>query len=97
VAQDGRVELPLLFVAGSDPAHHDSRLERWSPVQSAEKVLLAVRGMFIHPIEESIANAQAEVTSRHNKVFVIVAKQRRISMTFTFRKIATLEIGQDKV
>ena len=61
VAPDGTVEIPILHVTGDDPSRHDSTQERWSPVQSVEKILLAVREMFVHPFEESIANPQADV------------------------------------
>jgi hypothetical protein len=61
VASDGTVEIPILHVTGDDPSRHDSTQERWSPVQSVEKILLAVRGMLVHPFEENIANPQADV------------------------------------
>lgn len=61
VAPDGTVEIPILHVTGDDPSRHDSTQERWSPVQSVEKILLAVRGMLVHPFEENIANPQADV------------------------------------
>ncbi|KAF9933898.1 hypothetical protein FBU30_004066 [Linnemannia zychae] len=59
VAADGTVEIPILHTIDESPSLYVSSQERWSPTQRVEKVLIAVREMFVHPCEENIANTQA--------------------------------------
>ncbi|KAF9133122.1 Ubiquitin-conjugating enzyme E2 G2 [Mortierella sp. GBA39] len=80
VAPDGTVEIPILHVTGDDPSRHDSAQERWSPVQSVEKILLAVRGMFVHPFEENIANPQADELLKADKDKFEETVKRSVSM-----------------
>ncbi len=40
---DGRVCISILHAPGDDPTGYESSAERWSPVQSVEKILLSVR------------------------------------------------------
>ncbi|KAG0274960.1 Ubiquitin-conjugating enzyme E2 G2 [Linnemannia exigua] len=80
VAPDGTVEIPILHVTGDDPSRHDSTQERWSPVQSVEKILLAVRGMFVHPFEENVANPQADDLLKADKVKFEETVKRSVSM-----------------
>ncbi|KAG0286130.1 Ubiquitin-conjugating enzyme E2 G2 [Linnemannia gamsii] len=80
VAPDGTVEIPILHVTGDDPSRHDSTQERWSPVQNVEKILLAVRGMFIHPFEENIANTQANDLLKADKEKFEETVKRSVSM-----------------
>ena len=42
---DGRVCISILHAPGNDPNQYESADERWSPVQSIEKVLLSVVSM----------------------------------------------------
>ncbi|XP_043330516.1 ubiquitin-conjugating enzyme E2 G2 isoform X4 [Cervus elaphus] len=39
---DGRVCISILHAPGDDPMGYESSAERWSPVQSVEKILLSV-------------------------------------------------------
>ncbi|KAF8947861.1 Ubiquitin-conjugating enzyme E2 G2 [Haplosporangium gracile] len=80
VAPDGTVEIPIPHVAGDDPSHHDSAQERWSPVQSVEKILLAVHGMFVHPFEENIANPQGDDMLKVDKEKFEETAKRSVSM-----------------
>ncbi|XP_064135627.1 ubiquitin-conjugating enzyme E2 G2 isoform X2 [Loxodonta africana] len=42
---DGRVCISILHAPGDDPMGYESSAERWSPVQSVEKILLSVSPM----------------------------------------------------
>ena len=52
VYPDGRVCISILHSPGDDPTGYESSSERWSPVQSVEKILLSVvsmlTGMHVH-------------------------------------------------
>ena len=45
VYPDGRVCISILHAPGDDPMGYESSSERWSPVQSVEKILLSVVSM----------------------------------------------------
>lgn len=45
VYPDGRVCISILHTPGDDPLGYESATERWSPVQSIEKILLSVVSM----------------------------------------------------
>ena len=45
VYTDGRVCISILHTPGEDPLGYESPAERWSPVQSIEKILLSVVSM----------------------------------------------------
>ena len=45
VYTDGRVCISILHTPGEDPLGYESPAERWSPVQSIEKILLSVISM----------------------------------------------------
>ena len=42
---DGRVCISILHSPGDDPLGYETSAERWSPVQSVEKILLSVVSM----------------------------------------------------
>ncbi|XP_025154737.1 ubiquitin-conjugating enzyme E2 G2 isoform X2 [Harpegnathos saltator] len=56
---DGRVCISILHAPGDDPMGYESSAERWSPVQSVEKILLSVVSMLAEPNDESGANVDA--------------------------------------
>ena len=56
---DGRVCISILHAPGDDPLGYEKSSERWSPVQSVEKVLLSVMSMLAEPNTESPANVDA--------------------------------------
>lgn len=45
VYADGNVCISILHSPGDDPMQYEQASERWSPVQSVEKVLLSVISM----------------------------------------------------
>ena len=56
---DGRVCISILHPPGVDPHGYESSSERWSPVQSVEKILLSVMSMIAEPNINSPANVDA--------------------------------------
>ena len=64
VYPDGRVCISILHPPGDDPHHYESSSERWSPVQSIEKILLSVISMLASPNPESAANIDASKVFR---------------------------------
>lgn len=63
VYPDGRVCISILHAPGDDPNMYESSSERWSPVQSVEKILLSVVSMLAEPNDESGANIDACVSN----------------------------------
>ncbi|XP_071822920.1 ubiquitin-conjugating enzyme E2 G2 [Apostichopus japonicus] len=59
IYSDGRVCISILHAPGDDPMGYESSAERWSPVQSVEKILLSVVSMLAEPNAESGANVDA--------------------------------------
>lgn len=68
VYKDGTVCISILHPPGDDPNHYESSSERWSPVQSVEKILLSVMSMLAEPNDESGANIDACV---HNPLHLV--------------------------
>eukprot|EP01118_Nematostelium_gracile_P004905 TRINITY_DN15848_c0_g1_i1.p1 TRINITY_DN15848_c0_g1~~TRINITY_DN15848_c0_g1_i1.p1 ORF type:complete len:166 (+),score=41.34 TRINITY_DN15848_c0_g1_i1:110-607(+) len=56
---NGEVCISILHPPGDDPNHYETAAERWSPVQSVEKILLSVVSMLAEPNDESGANIEA--------------------------------------
>lgn len=56
---DGRVCISILHPPGDDPSGYELSSERWSPVQSVEKILLSVLSMLAEPNADSPANVDA--------------------------------------
>ncbi|KAI7868759.1 the ubiquitin conjugating enzyme Ube2g2 bound To the G2br domain of ubiquitin ligase Gp78 [Spinellus fusiger] len=59
VYPNGTVCISILHAPGDDPNMYESSSERWSPVQSVEKILLSVVSMLAEPNDESGANIDA--------------------------------------
>ncbi|XP_073087339.1 ubiquitin-conjugating enzyme E2 G2 isoform X1 [Manis javanica] len=73
---DGRVCISILHAPGDDPMGYESSAERWSPVQSVEKILLSVVSMLAEPNDESGANVDASKMWRDDREqFCRIAKQ----------------------
>jgi len=68
VYQNGEVCISILHPPGEDPAHYEDSSERWSPVQSVEKILISVMSMLAEPNDESPANVDAAKMWRDNRV-----------------------------
>ncbi|GAB1599787.1 ubiquitin-conjugating enzyme E2 G2-like [Argonauta hians] len=64
---DGRVCISILHAPGDDPMGYETSAERWSPVQSVEKILLSVVSMLAEPNDESAANVDAAKTWREDR------------------------------
>ncbi|KAI0316967.1 ubiquitin-conjugating enzyme/RWD-like protein [Amylostereum chailletii] len=64
---DGNVCISILHSPGEDPMHYEQASERWSPVQSVEKVLLSVISMLAEPNLESGANIDCCKLYRDNR------------------------------
>jgi ubiquitin-conjugating enzyme E2 G2 len=59
VHTSGEVCISTLHSPGEDPFGYESSFERWSPVQSVEKILISVVSILIEPNDESGANVEA--------------------------------------
>jgi len=55
----GLVCISILHAPGDDPMHYEKASERWSPIQSVEKILISVMSMLAEPNDESPANIDA--------------------------------------
>merc|ERR1719309_975508 len=64
---DGRVCISILHAPGDDPMGYETSAERWSPVQSVEKILLSVVSMLAEPNDESAANVDASKMWREDR------------------------------
>ncbi|KAJ2711696.1 ubiquitin conjugating enzyme Ubc7/UbcP3, partial [Coemansia sp. Cherry 401B] len=67
VYSNGVVCISILHPPGDDPNHYESSSERWSPVQSVEKILLSVLSMIAEPNDESGANVDASKMWREDR------------------------------
>lgn len=66
IYKNGEVCISILH-AGDDPTHYEKAEERWSPVQSVEKILISVMSMLAEPNDESPANIDAAKMWRHSR------------------------------
>ncbi|KAI8913551.1 ubiquitin-conjugating enzyme/RWD-like protein [Gorgonomyces haynaldii] len=64
---DGRVCISILHPPGDDPLQYEHASERWSPVQSVEKILLSVVSMLAEPNVESGAHVEASKMWRDDR------------------------------
>ncbi|KAH7871223.1 ubiquitin-conjugating enzyme [Lentinula edodes] len=67
VYPDGNVCISILHTPGDDPTMYEQASERWSPVQSVEKVILSVISMLAEPNLESGANIDCCKLYRDNQ------------------------------
>ncbi|KAJ1544062.1 Ubiquitin-conjugating enzyme E2 G2 [Nowakowskiella sp. JEL0078] len=67
VYPDGNVCISILHPPGDDPNMYEHASERWSPVQSVEKILLSVVSMLAEPNDESGANIEASKMWRDDR------------------------------
>jgi ubiquitin-conjugating enzyme E2 G2 len=56
VYPNGEVCISILHPPGDDPHQYEQASERWSPIQSVEKILISVMSMLAEPNDESPAN-----------------------------------------
>lgn len=67
VYANGVVCISILHPPGDDPNHYEQASERWSPIQSVEKILISVMSMIAEPNDESPANVDAARMWRERK------------------------------
>lgn len=67
VYKDGTVCISILHAPGDDPNMYELASERWSPIQSVEKILISVMSMLSEPNDESGANIDASKMWRDNR------------------------------
>lgn len=67
VYKDGTVCISILHAPGDDPNMYESASERWSPIQSVEKILISVMSMLAEPNDESGANIDASKMWRDDR------------------------------
>ena len=67
VYKNGEVCISILHAPGDDPNMYESAAERWSPIQSVEKILVSVISMLAEPNDESPANIDASKMWRENR------------------------------
>lgn len=85
VYADGLVCISILHAPGDDPNMYESSSERWSPVQSIEKILLSVLSMLAEPNVESGANIDACVSHiRLPKTIIDGRSTDEIPSSYTF-------------
>lgn len=74
----GTVCISILHAPGDDPNGYEQASERWSPVQSVEKILLSVISMLAEPNDESGANVDASKMWREDRArFLKITEQVR--------------------
>ena len=76
VFPNGDVCISILHPPGEDPNRYESIHERWSPMQSAEKILISVMSMLSEPNIESPANLDAAKLMRENPAAHVARIQR---------------------
>ncbi|KAI0403213.1 ubiquitin-conjugating enzyme/RWD-like protein [Xylaria palmicola] len=64
---NGVVCISILHPPGDDPNQYEHASERWSPIQSVEKILISVMSMLAEPNDESPANVEAAKMWRENR------------------------------
>ncbi len=67
VYANGVVCISILHPPGDDPNQYEHASERWSPIQSVEKILISVMSMLAEPNDESPANIEAAKMWRENR------------------------------
>lgn len=67
VYPNGEVCISILHAPGEDPMQYETSSERWSPVQSIEKILISVVSMLSEPNDQSPANIDAAKMWRDNR------------------------------
>ncbi|KAI5302105.1 Ubiquitin-conjugating enzyme E2 7 [Ascosphaera atra] len=67
VYTNGTVCISILHPPGDDPNHYEHACERWSPIQSVEKILISVMSMLAEPNDESPANVEAAKMWREHR------------------------------
>ncbi|KAG8215223.1 ubiquitin-conjugating enzyme/RWD-like protein [Butyriboletus roseoflavus] len=89
---DGTVCISILHTPGDDPTMYEQASERWSPVQSIEKVILSVISMLAEPNLESGANIDCCKLYRDNRPAGMVPKHPAIKLWTSLAKDVALDV-----
>ena len=81
VYANGKVCISILHAPGEDQYGYEKASERWSPVQSVEKVLLSVISMLAEPNDESPANIDAAKQWREDRPAFEAAVRRNVRVS----------------
>uniref|UniRef100_A0A915NF60 Ubiquitin-conjugating enzyme E2 G2 n=3 Tax=Meloidogyne TaxID=189290 RepID=A0A915NF60_MELJA len=84
---DGRVCIRLSvrnFFYKDDPTGYETSAERWSPVQSVEKILISVVSMLAEPNDESAANVNAAKMWREDREQFELTANKLVRSTLGF-------------
>lgn len=76
---DGRVCISILHTPGEDPLGYESATERWSPVQSIEKILLSVVSMLAGKTQDFNLD-QKQLTCGFFSVFFSKSQMMRVEL-----------------
>ena len=68
---DGRVCISILHAPGQDQFGYEREEERWSPIQSIDKIILSVLSILADPNDESPANIDAAKMWREDRASYI--------------------------
>lgn len=82
VYKDGKVCISILHAPGDDPNMYETAAERWSPIQSVEKILISVLSMLAEPNDESPANVDAAKMWRQDRPQFEKLVRKQIRETF---------------
>jgi len=77
----GEVCISILHAPGHDPTAYEHSSERWSPVQSVEKILLSVMSMLAEPNVESPANVDAAKMWREDRRQFLAITRRQVLLS----------------
>src|ERR1700761_4067329 len=78
VYPDGKVCISILHPPGDDPNRYELASERWSPIQSVEKILLSVMSLLAEPNDESPADVDMAKLFRENpKAYWKLVRRRK--------------------
>jgi ubiquitin-conjugating enzyme E2 G2 len=78
VYPDGKVCISILHPPGDDPNRYELASERWSPIQSVEKILLSVMSLLAEPNDESPADVDMAKLFRGNpKAYWKLVRKRK--------------------
>ena len=84
IHEDGKVCISILHAPGEDATGYEKSEERWSPVQSIEKVLISVLSMLAEPNDESPANVDAAKMWRDDRTMFNKKCEENVKISLGF-------------
>ena len=76
--------ISILHAPGEDATGYEKSEERWSPVQSIEKVLISVISMLAEPNDESPANVDAAKMWRDDRTMFNKKCEENVKISLGF-------------